>query len=264
MSNINRLLQIMERLRDPENGCPWDLKQNFKTIAPYTIEEAYEVADAIERDNMPELKKELGDLLLQVVFHSQMASEGDYFVFSDVVDSICEKMIDRHPHVFSGVSLKNAAEVKSVWEKNKIKEQKNIGGFDSVLDGVPKNMPSILRSVKLQKKAAACGFDWDDVRDVFLKLDEEVEELREAVAENNRESMVDELGDVLFVCTNIARKLGIDPDTAIRSANSKFERRFKGIEKEVSESSQDITDLDIEQLEYMWQKQKIAEKNNLY
>lgn len=254
----------MSDLRDKENGCPWDCEQNFKTIAPYTIEEAYEVADAIERDNLDDLKDELGDLLLQVVFHSQMAKEENIFTFDDVVEAICEKLIRRHPHVFGANSsgkndeLKagNAEEVPDIWEEQKRLERKKKQQNSSVLDGITVALPAITRSIKLQKRAAETGFDWEKVDDIFDKLDEEVEELRQEIPEGDMDKITDEMGDVLFVCTNIARRLGVDPERAMRGANKKFEKRFKGIEEELKARGIDIKEVSLADLDNEWQKQK--------
>lgn len=226
MKEINQLLDLMATLRDPDSGCPWDIKQNFKSIAPYTIEEAYEVADAIERGDVDDIKNELGDLLFQVVFHSQMAKEQGWFDFETVTKNVTDKMIRRHPHVFNenNASL-TPAEQSKLWEQNKA------SGKDSVLDGIANNLPELLKAVKLTKYAAVIGFDWPDIQDVLNKLDEEVSELKEAVAEKNLDDVEDELGDVLFVCANIARHLELDPSAALRRANKKFTERFQSVEK---------------------------------
>lgn len=224
--SLNQLLEIMACLRDPDNGCPWDRQQDFASIAPYTIEEAYEVADTIARGDMNHLREELGDLLFQVVFHSQMAHEQGYFDFQDVMQGLIEKMIQRHPHVFAPNHGALSAE-----EQSRQWEQRKHAGKNSVLDDIPANLPTLSRAVKLQKRAATIGFDWPQVAPVFDKLDEELAELKEAMASGDKAHMQDELGDVLFVVTNLARHIGIDPELALRQANNKFEKRFRAVEK---------------------------------
>jgi len=249
-----QLLEIMQRLRDPENGCPWDIKQDFSSIAPYTIEEAYEVADAIARQNMADLKDELGDLLFQVVFHSQMACEQGSFTFDDVHDSICDKMQRRHPHVFAGLEIKDAAHQTEVWEDYKTLERKQKGEH-SLMDGIPAGMAELQRSVKLQKRAVKVGFDWPSVEPVLDKFDEELLELREAMASGGHQEMEDELGDLLFVATNLARKLAIDPGAALRRSNAKFERRFRAMEKAV-DGHEGLQPLNLDEMESLWQEVK--------
>lgn len=252
MSDVKALIEIMQCLRDPATGCPWDLEQDFQTIAPYTIEEAYEVADAIEREALDELKDELGDLLFQVVFHAQMASEAGYFNFNDVVEAICDKMVRRHPHVF-GDAHKPDAEQQSVnWEAIKA-EERAAKGADSVLDGVAAGLPELVRAVKLQKRAARVGFDWNDPQRVLDKLEEEMAEMRAAIVQGDAAEMEDELGDLLFVCTNIARQLDIDAGRALRRANAKFERRFRAMEQLAGEA---FAGLNLEQKEQLWQQVK--------
>lgn len=256
MSNIDQLLEIMSTLRG-ENGCPWDREQTFATIAPYTIEEAYEVADAIDRGDLEDLKGELGDLLLQVVFHSQMASEAGEFSFEDVVEVICEKMRRRHPHVFGDIDIDTSEQMKEIWEAEKARERARKRPNDnSVLADVTNNLPGLTRSVKLQKRAANVGFDWNHLSDVFRKLHEEINELSEAVESNNQDHIEDELGDILFVCTNLARKLKIDPEVAIRRANQKFERRFTGIEKRLEEMGTPIESAGLELMDQLWNEVK--------
>ena len=229
---MQQLLEIMQKLRDPENGCPWDVEQDFSTIAPFTIEEAYEVADAIERGEMADLKDELGDLLFQVVFHAQMAKEQGSFDFEDVHQSICDKMLRRHPHVFADLEIKDAAHQKSVWEDYKTEERKQKGEH-SLMDGIPAGMAELTRAIKLQKRAGKVGFDWGSAEPVLEKFDEELAEMREAMDSGDRDAMEDELGDLLFVATNLARQLDIDPGTALRRGNAKFERRFRAMENAV-------------------------------
>ncbi|GAB4184166.1 MAG: nucleoside triphosphate pyrophosphohydrolase [Wenzhouxiangellaceae bacterium] len=239
----------MQQLRNPETGCPWDLEQDFASIAPYTIEEAYEVADAIERQALDELKDELGDLLFQVVFHSQLAAEQRAFAFPDVVASICDKMIRRHPHVFADHTVADAAEQTLAWEQQKAAERSQRGA-QSALDGVPRGLPELSRAVKLQKRAARVGFDWEETPPIFAKLDEEIGEMQEAVATGDKAAMEDELGDLLFVCANLARRLNIDPGRALRRANAKFERRFRGMEAIAGDA---FAGLSLEQKEDLWQ-----------
>lgn len=249
---LAELVQIMERLRDTETGCPWDVAQDFDTIAPYTIEEAYEVADAIARKDMPALKDELGDLLLQVVFHSQMAKEAGHFTISDVIGAICSKMIRRHPHVFGDT---DAAEWD--WEGIKAAERAD-NGAQGALDGVAIALPALMRAQKLQKRAARTGFDWPDDDGAIAKLYEEIDELKAAKNEAER---LDEAGDVLFSAVNIVRKMGISAEDALRSANAKFESRFKLMEREAAQNvtSRVFTDLSLEEKEALWQlaKQKL-------
>jgi ATP diphosphatase len=238
-STIAELLAIMARLRDPERGCPWDVAQDFRSIAPYTIEEAYEVADAIDRDALGELREELGDLLLQVVFHARMAEEQGAFDFSDVVAAICDKMIRRHPHVFGEAKVADAAAQTEAWERMKSAER---GAADpSALAGIPRGLPEWMRALKLQKRAARVGFDWPGPAEVLAKLDEEIAELRaEIAAVAPRDKLEDELGDVLFVACNLARKLDLDPSAALRRANAKFERRFRHMEALATRSGRSL------------------------
>lgn len=264
MSSIEDLLNIMARLRDPENGCPWDLEQNFDSIAPSTIEEAYEVADAIAEADYQGLREELGDLLLQVVFHSQMASEQRIFDFSDVITAICEKLIKRHPHVFGRSRITNAEEQSLKWEQQKEAERRErkiaAGNLPSVLDEVALALPSLLRAYKLQKRSASVGFDWPDLTDVLDKLDEEIEELEEIIEHDstNHKALLDEMGDILFTCANLSRRLGLDPEEALRHANYKFEKRFRTIEKHLSSEGRQIADTPLEELDELWERAKVA------
>ncbi len=251
---MQQLLEIMQRLRDPENGCPWDVKQNFSTIAPFTIEEAYEVADAIERGEMADLKDELGDLLFQVVFHAQMAKEQGSFDFEDVHQAICDKMLRRHPHVFADLEIKDAAHQNQVWEEYKTAERKQKGEH-SLMDGIPAGMAELTRAIKLQKRAGKVGFDWGSPGPVLDKFDEELTEMREAMASGDRDAMEDELGDLLFVATNLARQLDIDPGTALRRGNAKFERRFRAMEDAVG-GHDGLADMELDDMEALWQKIK--------
>jgi tetrapyrrole methylase family protein/MazG family protein/ATP diphosphatase len=262
---IDRLLAVMARLRDPEGGCPWDLEQNFATIAPYTIEEAYEVADAIEQNDMAALRDELGDLLLQVVFHARMAEEAGHFAFDDVAEAISDKMISRHPHVFGDHDADTPDDVKVTWEAQKEAERRAKAGGDgetlSALDGVTAALPALLRAEKLQKRAARVRFDWPEVGQVFDKLDEEVGEIREEIAAGgDPDRLEDEVGDLLFVAVNLARHLKVDPESALRRTNAKFERRFRAIEAELAGRGEKAEDQSLEALEELWQAAKRAEK----
>lgn len=261
---IERLLAVMARLRDPEGGCPWDLEQNFATIAPYTIEEAYEVADAIEQNDMTALKDELGDLLLQVVFHARMAQEAGHFAFDDVARAISEKMVSRHPHVFGDQAADTPDDVTITWEERKEAERRAKAGDSgralSALDGVTAALPALLRAEKLQKRAARVGFDWPEVGQVFDKLDEEVGEIREEIAGGgDPDRLEDEVGDLLFVAVNLARHLKVDPESALRRTNAKFERRFRAIEARLGERGEKAADQSLEALEALWQAAKRVE-----
>ncbi len=253
---IEKLIEVMARLRNPDGGCPWDLQQDFKTIAPYTIEEAYEVADAIARGDMNELREELGDLLLQPIYHAQMASEAGLFNINDVIEGITTKMIERHPHVFGEQKANSADDVNVIWDRQKSKEKTH----DSVLDAVPKALPALLRAKKLQNKAARVGFEWKKPDDALDKLEEELGELREAVASGNIKDKQEELGDLLFVLVNFARMNGIDAENALRECNDKFERRFRGIEQEFKIQKRDINDASLDEMERLWVDQKKKEK----
>ena len=254
-TDIDRLLEIMAKLRDPESGCPWDLEQDFTTIAPYTIEEAYEVADAIQHGSMPELKDELGDLLFQVVFHARMAEEEGEFDFGDVVAAVCDKMVRRHPHVFGEATVPDAAVQAEAWETVKEREREAQGGHDSLLDGVPRGMAELQRAVKLQKRAARVGFDWDSPEPVLDKLDEELREMHVAMRSGNVEETEEELGDLLFAVTNLARKLDIDPARALRRANAKFELRFRAVEAAAG-SRAALEAMSLDEMEALWQQVK--------
>lgn len=242
---IDRLLNVMSRLRDPADGCPWDLEQNFKTIAPYTIEEAYEVADAIERDDMKDLKEELGDLLLQVVFHARMAEEQKLFSFEDVAAAIADKLIYRHPHVFGDQSAANADEVLGIWNARKDAEKVN----DSAIDGVTMGLPSLLRAQKLQKKAAKARFVWPDAQAAWVKLEEELAELKAAP---DKENEAEELGDLLFCIVNYARMKGHDAEEVLTATNRKFERRFKAMESNLKKENLDTDSATLDQMLKAW------------
>lgn len=261
---IEALLDIMARLRDPDGGCPWDLEQNFASIAPYTIEEAYEVADAIERGDMGDLKDELGDLLLQVVFHAQMAKEEGRFDFPDVVRAICEKMIRRHPHVFGDEDQRSAGAVKGRWEEIKAEEKAEKGKAPtSILDDVPLALPALARAIKLQNRAARVGFDWPDTSLVIDKLNEEMLELSAEVAKgSDPDRLEDELGDLLFVYANLARHMKVDPEAALRRANAKFRRRFGRIEEKLAAAGKRPEDSSLEEMDALWNEAKAEERES--
>lgn len=252
---IEKLTEIMSRLREPNSGCPWDLKQTYKSIVPYTIEEVYEVVDAIEREDYSDLRDELGDLLFQVVFYAQLASEDGYFDLGGVVDGICDKLTRRHPHVFSGQKIKNEHQIKQAWENFKHAERVEKTGSSqaSLLDDIPNILPELKRAQKIQKRVAKQGFDWPDVSQVWEKLDEESEEIKQAVSSGIQSDIEDEIGDLLFVCVNLARHYQVDADTALRKANQKFERRFRGVELLAQKP---ISSYSIDELEAFWQKSK--------
>lgn len=254
---IDRLVEIMARLRDRETGCPWDLEQDFATIAPYTIEEAYEVADAIERQAWGELKGELGDLLFQAVYHAQMAAEAGHFGFGDVVTAISDKMVARHPHVFGAESRdKSAAQQTRDWEKIKAKER----GRQGVLDGVALGLPALTRAIKLQNRAARVGFDWPSTAEVIDKIVEEAQELNEARAVKTEAEVFEEFGDLLFVVANLARHLKIDAEAALRAANSKFTRRFGAVESALAARGKRPEDSNLAEMDALWDAAKIAER----
>ncbi len=261
MENIARLLKVMATLRDPEKGCAWDIEQTFATIAPYTVEEAYEVADAIQRDDMDDLRDELGDLLLQVVFHSQMAKDAGIFDFEAVAGGICEKMIRRHPHVFSDLQFDSMAQQKAHWEMLKAEEREKKGSASdsSALDGVAITLPAMVRAEKLQKRAARVGFDWPDSNGVFDKLAEEVQELREAITAGDQGAMQEELGDLLFTVVNLSRHLDMSPDAALQHSTAKFERRFRHVENSLADDGRKVENTDSDSLEQYWQQAKKSE-----
>ena len=258
MRTIEALLAVMAQLRNPKGGCPWDLEQDFKTIAPYTIEEAYEVADAIEREDMAALKDELGDLLFQTVFHAQMAKEAGLFEFADIVEAITDKMVGRHPHVFGDEEHRTADEQTDAWETQKAAER-NAKGHESLLDDVPVGHAGLTRAVKLQKRAARVGFDWTDAKDVLSKVSEEAKELAEAVDSKNADKIEDEFGDLLFVIANLSRHLKVDPEAALRRTNEKFIRRFQHIEREVTRSGRPLEEASLDEMEALWSEAKAQE-----
>ena len=248
-TGIDRLLEVMARLRDPQSGCPWDLEQNFKSIAPYTIEEAYEVADAIERNDLNDLKEELGDLLLQVAFHAQMASEENIFNFNDVANTIADKLIYRHPHVFGDQTAANADEVLTIWNERKDSEKVN----DSAIDGITLGLPSLLRAQKLQKKAAKTGFVWPDAESAWNKVEEELAEFKDA---KTKEHQAEELGDLMFCIVNYARLAGHDAEEILTATNKKFESRFKKMEKILEEKNRKLESSTLDEKLAAWSEGK--------
>lgn len=270
--SIDDLIEVMAALRTPETGCPWDLKQTFATIAPYTVEEAYEVADAIERNDLADLKEELGDLLLQVVYHARLAQEQNAFEFEDIADAITNKMIRRHPHVFGDAETRAKGAAKGFWETIKAQEKAeraNIAGHAaqerpaSILDDVPAAMPGMTRAVKLQARAAKAKFDWPHISHVFEKVHEELVELQEAITKHSddRDHVEEEFGDLLFVMANIGRHLKIDPEKALRGANQKFIRRFHYIEEKLAEMGRTPDQSNLEEMDALWDEAKAAERN---
>lgn len=273
--DIERLIEIMAALRTPGTGCPWDLEQDFASIAPYTIEEAHEVADAIARGDLVDLKDELGDLLLQVVFHAQMAQEQGSFAFPDVVEAITTKLIRRHPHVFGDARDLSPAEVKALWGRIKAQEKADKARARAqaglpepaeakgVLAGVPTSLPSLTRAWKLQAKASSVGFDWNDARLVLDKVREETAEIEEALAGGDKAAIQEEIGDLLFVIANLARHVDADPEACLTAANAKFERRFAGIEEALEQQGREPQQATLEELEELWQQVKRAERTTV-
>ncbi|URL59180.1 nucleoside triphosphate pyrophosphohydrolase [Luteibacter flocculans] len=255
---VDELIAIMARLRDPENGCPWDVRQDFASIAPYTIEEAYEVVDAIDRGDMHDLRDELGDLLLQVIFHSRMAEEHGQFAFEDVVASICDKMVRRHPHVFGDTAHENDSARSRDWDRLKAEERAAKGSSDtSALAGISRGLPEWQRAVKLQKRAANVGFDWPDYRPVLDKIAEELEEVRHEFEHGADEArLADEIGDVLFVAANLARHAKVDVSRALRGANAKFERRFRAMEAIAANEGRELSSYSLDEQEGLWARVK--------
>ncbi|WP_051402192.1 nucleoside triphosphate pyrophosphohydrolase [Lutibaculum baratangense] len=264
-SDIARLLEIMSALRTPGTGCPWDLEQDFASIAPYTVEEAHEVADAIARHDLDDLRDELGDLLLQVVFHSRMAEEEGAFSFADVVQAITEKMIRRHPHVFGTPEEKDPAAVKATWDEIKKWEKARRAALrgeqssEPLLDDVPPSLPALMQAVKLQKKAAKVGFDWPEPREVLQKIREEIDEIEAEIELGDRRAAGEELGDLLFAVANLARHLDADPDQALRATNAKFRRRFGHIEARARETGEELASVPLDRQEGWWQEAKRLE-----
>lgn len=269
--DLSRLIEIMAALRDPNSGCPWDIEQDFATIAPYTIEEAYEVADAIARGDMDDLRDELGDLLLQVVYHARMAEEAGEFAFGDVVEAVTRKMIRRHPHVFGDEQARSAGMAKGMWEKIKAEEKAEkramriARGLDpedhgeGYLDGIPLAHPALIRALKLQEKAARVGFDWKDARPVLDKIEEEIGELRAAIESGDHDAATGEFGDVVFALTNVGRHLKIDAEDALRRTNDKFRSRFHYVEAALKAEGRSLEDATLDEMETLWQHAKTAE-----
>lgn len=259
LDELARLITIMRQLRDPQDGCPWDVQQTFESIAPYTIEEAYEVADAIANGDMNDIRDELGDLLLQVVFHARMAEEDGSFALADVAKSISDKMVERHPHVFGTDDVVPVDHQNRRWEEQKAAERAR-RGKTGTLDDVAVGLPPMLRALKLQKRAARVGFDWPDIDRVIDKLNEETAELQAelTVAEPDMTRVMDEVGDLLFVAVNIARKAGIDPETALMGCNSKFEKRFRYIEEQAELNGKNISETSLSEMETLWQQAKTS------
>jgi ATP diphosphatase len=253
---IERLLEIMARLRDPAHGCPWDLEQDFKSIAPHTLEEAYEVADAIEREDLPALRDELGDLLFQVAFHARLASERGAFGFDDVVDAICDKLVRRHPHVFGNAVIADAGEQSRAWERMKREERAASGSSDGALADVPLALPALTRARKLGARAADQGFDWPDAAGPRAKIDEELAELDHAAAEGDAAAREAELGDVLFSIVNLARHLDVDPETALRRASERFARRYRHLEQSLAQLGHKAEGAPAELLDRLWEAAK--------
>jgi tetrapyrrole methylase family protein/MazG family protein/ATP diphosphatase len=260
LAPLDRLRQIMARLRDPDGGCPWDQAQTFATIAPYPVEEAYEVADAIERGDLPDLKDELGDLLLQVVFHARIAEEMGAFAFDDVAAAIAAKMVRRHPHVFAEQTYADAAEQSAAWEAIKALERAAKGRAASLLDDVPAGLPGLTRAVKLTARAARVGFDWPSTVEVLAKLREELEELQVEIDAGDDAKARAELGDLLFVCANLARKLKVDPEDCLRAANAKFARRFAHIEQSLADRGSSPAQSTLQEMDSLWDDAKRLER----
>ena len=260
--SLEKLRWIMSELRNPETGCPWDLKQTFASIIPHTLEEAYEVADAIEQEDFTELEKELGDLLFQVVFYSQLGAEEKRFDFDSVVSAICEKLIRRHPHVFASSDFQSDAEIKANWENEKVKErqQKNNDKHLSILADIPRNLPALAQAAKIQKRCAHVGFDWHNIDDVFAKVEEEVLEVK---AELHRDdtALAEELGDLMFAVVNLCRHAKQDPEALLRQANNKFSKRFYGVEAQVNNTEKSFQQHSLDELEAFWQQVKVTEKS---
>ena len=262
---LDRLTDVMARLRDPNGGCPWDLEQNFKSIAPHTLEETYEVIEAIENGDPQSIKDELGDLLFQIAFHAQIAREACLFDFDQIANHVADKMIERHPHVFGDRNANTAHAVLTNWENDKAKKREAAaaakGEVLSALDGVSTALPASTRAVKLQNRAARVGFDWPDARDIIAKIREEIAELEDEIdTKDNHDAIEDEFGDVFFAVINLARRLKIDPETALRRTNRKFEHRFRGIEKKLTQKGRNIKDASLDEMEQLWNEVKAEDR----
>jgi MazG family protein len=260
MQHTRRLIEIMARLRDPEGGCPWDLEQTFSSLAPYTLEEAYEVVDAVERSDFDDLRDELGDLLLQVVFHARLAEERQLFDFERVAQAIADKLVRRHPHVFEGREFSDDRERLRYWESSKVEERRDKGNESesrpSILDGIAASLPALMHAQKLQERAARHGFDWSDVAPVFDKLQEELEELHAARADGDAAQIREEVGDLLFAAVNLARHLGVDAETALKASNWKFDRRLRHVERRLQDAGASWSDSDLALLDDYWEDAK--------
>lgn len=263
MKDIDDLLSIMQALRDPDKGCPWDKEQDFDSIASYTLQEVYEVVDAIQRKHMQDLKEELGDLLFQVIYHSQMAEELGSFSFADVVDSVSNKMIRRHPHVFGDEEMRTAAEQTLAWEQIKAEERQQKGqAATGILDGILRHQPALMRADDIQSKAAKVGFDWPEMEPVFAKIQEEMDEIREAMEKNmSQQAIADEVGDLFFACVNLARRLNVDPELATQGTNNKFCKRFAYIEAEVEKQGKEVQNTPLAELDALWEEAKTHEQD---
>ena len=263
--SIEQLLELMARLRHPTDGCPWDRAQTYRTIVPYTLEEAYEVADAISREDYGELKGELGDLLFQVVFYAQIAKEENRFDFEDVIQGIVSKMIARHPHVFADEEIGSADEQTLRWEEHKVRERRDekhrngspIATEESIVDHITRTLPALTQAKKIQSRLARVGFDWERDDEVFAKIFEEIDELRQGIANNDKANIEEEVGDLLFMCVNIARRLGVDPEYALHQANAKFSNRIRFMERELRESGREFQSTSLADLECLWEKSKL-------
>jgi ATP diphosphatase len=256
VNNIDKLLNLMRRLRDPESGCPWDRDQTLSSIVPHTLEEAYEVADCIERNDLEALPGELGDLLFQVVFYAQIAAERQMFSFDDIVKAIMQKLITRHPHVFGDVEFTDTIELNRAWEAQKASERAAIDGSTGALDGVPTGLPALTRARKLQLRARRVGFDWADAADVKLKVVEELGEVEAAIAEQSESAVAEEIGDLLFATVNWARHLNVDAESALRAASRKFEKRFRYVERSLNDAGVSATDASLEEMDELWEASK--------
>ena len=259
MKNLQRLLQVMKQLRDPENGCSWDKKQDFTSLIPYTLEEAYEVVDAIERNDMQDLKAELGDLLFQVVFHSRLAEEQGLFDFEQVATSVADKLVRRHPHVFADVVYANEAEQKQAWEALKATERAAKEAENhTILSGVAKNLPALVQCKKIQDRAANHGFDWPEVEPVYDKVLEELDEVKEAWQSGDQQHIEEEIGDLLLVVVNLARHMNVNPEQALKKSTQKFTRRFEYIEKKVAQAGREVKQCELAELDSLWDEAKLA------
>jgi ATP diphosphatase len=256
VNNIDKLLNLMRRLRDPESGCPWDRDQTLSSIVPHTLEEAYEVADCIERNDLEALPGELGDLLFQVVFYAQIAAERQMFSFDDIVEAIMQKLISRHPQVFGDVEFTDTIELNRAWEAQKASERAAIDGSTGALDGVPPGLPALTRARKLQLRARRVGFDWADAADVKLKVVEELGEVEAAIAEQSESAVAEEIGDLLFATVNWARHLNVDAESALRAASRKFEKRFRYVERSLNDAGVSATDASLEEMDELWEASK--------